>query len=349
MASLSASPSTRAHERLARLAQTTGALSSVVRRWDAQATCGAPEARRDTRSTAAHADLQVKGHIVAFEEQDANRFKPPESVLISARPAAEASNWAQGWRWVGDSYRMFRAAPLPWLLQLIGLFVFWVMFTVVPFFGGVVGTVLGPVFAGGILLGCAELARTGRLPLDSLIRGFQDASFGQLALLGLLNLAASIAVGIVLSILFLVLLGASLLSSGLDFGGDIMGQLGDLMAGDGLWRRLQASLVGIFLMLSVSVVLAGLTLMAFWFAPARIIFDGQTATAAIADSFSACFKSFRGLTTFGLGMAGLGLLACIPMLLGLLVVIPMSLASTYVVYCGVFRPAGHPNSTAAAQ
>ncbi len=287
---------------------------------------------------------------MAFEDQDADRFKPPGSVLIDAGAAGQpfASTWAQGWRWVGDSFAMFRAAPMPWLLQLFGLIVFWVVFTIIPFVGGVIGTVLGPVFAGGILLGCAELARTGRLPIDSLIRGFQDASFGQLALLGLLNLAASIAVGIVLTILFLVLLAASLLSSGLDFGGDLMAQLGDLMTGNGLWQIVQASLIGIFVLLSVGVVLAGLTIMAFWFAPARIIFDGQTATAALADSFSACLKSWRGLTTFGLGMAALGLLACIPFLLGLLVFVPMSLAATYIVYCGVFRPVAEPHNTTTA-
>ena len=276
---------------------------------------------------------------MAVDEQHRDRFKPPGSVLIEANGGGEAnaSTWVQGWQWVGDAFAMVRAAPLSWLVQLVGLFVFLVLSTIIPGLGSLIGTILGPVLAGGILLGCAEQARTGHLPMDSLMRGFAHASFGQLALLGLLNLAASIATGVILIILFLLLLGASLLNSGLDFGGDLASQLGQLMAGDCLWQLLQASLVGMFVLFTVAIVLAGLTLMAFWFAPARVVFDGQTATAAIADSFAACLKSWRGLTTFGLGMAALGLLACIPMFLGLLVVVPMMLAATYVVYAGVFR------------
>ena len=283
------------------------------------------------------------------EQQDSDRFKPPGSILVGAMSAEGpyASTWAQGWRWVGDSYRMFSTAAGPWLLQLIVLVVFWVMFTVIPFFGSLAGTVLGPVFAGGILLGCAEQSRTGRLPLDSLFRGFQSSSFGQLALLGLLNLAASIAISIILGILFLVLLGASLLSSGLSFDGDLANQISELFAGAGLWRVLQASLISVFVLLATGLVLAGLLLMAFWFAPARIVFEGRTATAAIADSFSACLKSWRGLTTFGLGMAALGLLACIPMLLGLLIVVPMWLIATYVVYREVFHGADAPRDAEA--
>src|SRR5690242_12685867 len=64
-----------------------------------------------------------------------------------------------GASWWGEGWRVFAASPWVWLgIVVILLFVMFLLM-LVPFVGGIAQTLLMPVFAGGVMLGCNALAR----------------------------------------------------------------------------------------------------------------------------------------------------------------------------------------------
>src|SRR5579884_1632625 len=107
---------------------------------------------------------------VASSADDFEGPAPPPRLL----PASEGAAW-----W-GESWRIFCAAPLPW----IGIFVVFVALSValmmIPIVGGPVHTVLTPVFGGGVMLGCHALAHGKPLTIAHLFEGFQRERIGPL-------------------------------------------------------------------------------------------------------------------------------------------------------------------------
>src|SRR6188472_4244475 len=95
----------------------------------------------------------------------------------------------EGAGWWGEGWRIFCAAPAVW----IGIFVVFVVVSIalvlVPIIGSLAHTLLTPVFAGGVMLGCHALARGEPLRVGHLFEGFQGGRFGPLCILGLLALA----------------------------------------------------------------------------------------------------------------------------------------------------------------
>jgi len=92
----------------------------------------------------------------------------------------------EGAAWWGESWRIFCAAPAVW----IGIFVLFVIVSIalvmIPVVGSLIHTVLIPVLAGGVMLGCHALARGEPLRIGHLFEGFQGGRFAPLCLLGLL-------------------------------------------------------------------------------------------------------------------------------------------------------------------
>jgi len=125
----------------------------------------------------------------------------------------------QGAAWWGESWRVFCAAPAVW----VGIFVLFIVVSIalvlVPLVGSLVHTVLLPVMAGGVMLGCDALARGEPLRIGHLFEGFQGGRFAPLCLLGLLWLAILFVVAIVMVATVFLTLGASGLAALMDFGG----------------------------------------------------------------------------------------------------------------------------------
>jgi hypothetical protein len=127
---------------------------------------------------------------------------------------------------------------------------------IIPVLGNLAGYVLGPIFAGGLMLGCQELARGGELRLGHLFAGFQD-QLGRLALLGVAYLV------MVLGALFVAFAVAG---AGLGFGWLLGMGGGDAQpAGLGTTTILLAALVALALMVPAA--------MAIWFAPALVVLN----------------------------------------------------------------------------
>jgi len=81
-------------------------------------------------------------------------------------------------------------------------------------------------------------------------------------------------------------------------------------------------------------------IMATWFSPGLVLFEGLPPLRALWWSLWACWVNWRPLLYYSLMLGLLAMVAIIiPFGLGMLVFIPLTLISTYVAYCAIFTPA----------
>ena len=221
-------------------------------------------------------------------------------MTSTSRPAAS------GWTWIVDAWTLFTRAPLPWMLiTLVYLLTGFVM-NFIPFAGQIALWVFGPVFAGGIMLGCRRLHEGGALAVGDLFGGFRT-HFGALATVGAIYLVGFLAIVLV---------------SGLAIGANLFLMVGNPAAieGDAPIRVLLAILVAMALMLPL--------LMAVWFASPLVVLQQRNVVAALGESFSACIKNILPFTVYGLILLVFSMLGLLPVVLGILVlgqVVPESL------------------------
>jgi uncharacterized membrane protein len=205
------------------------------------------------------------------------------------------------------------------------LLVLMFLLVLVPFVGGIAQTLLLPVFAGGVMLGCHALARGEPLRVGHLFEGFQGNRFAPLCVLGLLWLAMIFVVAIVMVATIFLTLGASGLAAIMDFGA--AGLDYSALASAGI------SLVVVGL---IALALTLLVAMAYWFAPALVVLNGETPFAALRKSFAASMQNIGAFLLYGIIYIGLAIVASIPMGLGWLVLGPMVVGSCYAGWRTIF-------------
>jgi len=134
-------------------------------------------------------------------------------------PAPEPRKLPAGYgaSWWGEGWRIFCAAPGIWIGMIVILLVLMFLLLLVPIIGGIAQSLLMPVFAGGIMLGCHALARGEPLRIAHLFDGFGGSGrFGALVIIGLVMLAANIVLGLIcLAVIFATIgiAGLSLITS----------------------------------------------------------------------------------------------------------------------------------------
>jgi uncharacterized membrane protein len=252
----------------------------------------------------------------------------PGSVASSEGPAPAPRKLAagEGAAWWGESWRIFCAAPGPWLGILVVFVVLSLALVMVPIVGSLVHTVLTPVFAGGVMLGCHALARGQRLSVAHLFDGFQGGRLAPLAILGLLLLAFLFVVAIVMVATVFLTLGASGLAALMNFGSAPSIDVAALMSAG----------VAILVVALIAVGVALLVAMAYWFAPALVVLNGEAPLAALQKSFAASWHNFGAFLLYGLIYIGLAIVASIPIGLGWLVLGPMLAGSCYAGWRTIF-------------
>jgi uncharacterized membrane protein len=76
--------------------------------------------------------------------------------------------------------------------------------------------------------------------------------------------------------------------------------------------------------------------MAFWFAPALVVFDGAAPVDAIKASFAACLRNIMPFLIYGvLGLVA-GIVASIPFGLGWIALLPIMLLTIHASYRDIF-------------
>lgn len=240
----------------------------------------------------------------------------------------------QGAAWWGESWRIFAAAPAVWIGIVVVFAVVSTLLFFIPAVGGILQSVLTPAFAGGVMLGCHALARGERLTIGHLFEGFQGGRFGALLTLGLIWLAILVGLAVVAVACAYVALGAAGVSTLMALGADAQADyvtLTPLLLSAGL-----AFLV--IAMIIVTVVL--LAAMAYWFAPALVVLNGEPPMSALRKSFDASLRNIGAFLLYSVIYIGLAIVASIPVGLGWLVLGPMVAGSCYAGWRTIFGAPG---------
>lgn len=249
---------------------------------------------------------------------------------------ARSLSAAQGWRWLLEGYKIYRAAP-----SRLGMLVLLYWFTLlalsaIPLIGSLLNALLVPALSVGVMNACRLAERNQVIPLSTLFSGLEQhrrVLFGMGALYLLSTLLA---------------LSLSIIADD--------GLLLSIMTGQ--TPLTDETLSNPALSVAASIVLAALipVLMAYWYAPLLASWYGLPLIKSLFFSFVATLRNTRAFLAYGLACSlfmlllpwvlmniALSVLPGANGLTGVLLIIPMLMAfaptlfaSFYVSYRDVF-------------
>ena len=196
-------------------------------------------------------------------------------------PAGHGLGWlAQGWR-------LFRVAPLGWLVLVFSYWFLMTLVSVLPLIGVVAASLLVPPFSVGFMAASRAAERGGPIALGLLFEGFRNRVEVQLTLGGVYLLS------------LVLLLAATALADG--------GALARwMLAGEAPGAEVVRS--GAFVLALVfAAALYVPVMLSFWFAPVLAAWHAIGAPKALFFSFYACWLNWRAFLTYGLAAAALTL------------------------------------------
>lgn len=226
--------------------------------------------------------------------------------------------------WIGGGWEIFMRAPIPWLV-VGGICLLYLVLASVPGPGSMLATVLFPLLMAGLMESSRVIKEHGAISADILLADIRKSS-GNLLVAGVLLAVASLVSFAVWGSIVLLGGGISAFSALQNALNNDLVTLADLLP-------LAKSLV---LALIVMLILMTLLMMAAWFAPALILFDGMTPLAAFKKSFAACLRNWLAMTVHGIAAFVLMAVATLTVI-GLLVAVPVLAASVYLSYRDIFH------------
>lgn len=253
---------------------------------------------------------------------------PPAAGSISATPTARAVDADRGLGWWSEAWRLFTPAAGVWLLIIILLVLLNIALRLIPLVGHVIGQLVFPIFAGGLMLGCRAIDRGEPLTVGHLFAGFSTRA-GPLFIVGLIYMAVAIAIALVVFGLLLVMFGAAIVSQ--------LWHLQDLQDPWAITGVFGNMLLAILFGMLVFLLLYTPLLMAVWFAPALVVLRGTEPLEAMRLSFSGCLRNILPFVIYTLIGIVLAIVATIPLMLGWLVLGPVTVASLYTSYCDIYE------------
>lgn len=238
-------------------------------------------------------------------------------------PEPRSVDAGRGLEWWARSWALFMKAPGMWVvLGLVVLIVFLVL-GVIPLLGTLATSLLLPVFLGQWMLAARKVEGGGTLEINDLFTLFGGVGH-QPTLVALLILGGLLAATTIVMSLVLGMFGA----------GAVIGMLvgGAMHSGVGVLAAAGAGLMSLLVLL-VAATLVG---MAFWFAPALVVFHQTAPLDAVKASFAASLKNIAPFLLYSaIGLVA-AIVASIPAGLGWLVLAPLSGLHVYVSTKDVF-------------
>lgn len=225
------------------------------------------------------------------------------------------------WGWVVGGFNLFKQNPVIWIALFFIYLLVAMVLSIIPLVGPIVLNLLAPVFMAGFMLGCRALEMDEELEINHLFAGFKNNTAQLITVGGIYLVGAIVIVGIVF-----VFLGADAMT-GLFGGNPAEGRPALDPAAS------PAPALALLVILGAMLPL----IMAYWFAPALVLFHDMKALDAMRLSFFACLKNVLPFLIYGIISAVLLVLAMIPLGLGLLVMIPTMTASLYISYKDIFN------------
>lgn len=264
-----------------------------------------------------------------------SEFPPGSPLPVSAPKSPEADRLprplngirvdaGRGLHWWTEGWRLFALSPWIWIVIAILYFAIMAGLAFIPFIGQIASTLLLPILGGGVLLGARAQDRGDELAVAHLFSCFQQHA-GPLVILALIYFAGWFLIWMVGVALLIGIAG--------------LGALGAMLSGDPMQAGVSAlAAIGMaaIVVLLLTALLALPLLMAWWYAPALVIFRNDEPIAAMKASFVASLNNVGAFTVYGLVGLALALVASIPFGLGWLVLAPVFGSSSYASYVDVF-------------
>lgn len=194
----------------------------------------------------------------------------PEMRVVPAR---------DGGVWLAGGLRLFRASPGRWTLLVL---LYWFLIAIInqiPYLGSALVALCLPGFSASFMVACRELRQSRELRIAHLLSGF-TLNPGVMPRLGIVYLVSMVA----------VLAIAALADDGILMNWILLNQPPDPEV------IKQGKLSGALLLASLA---ATPVLMAFWFAPMLVAFNGMGAAKSLFFSFFACMRNWRALFVYG--------------------------------------------------
>jgi len=224
----------------------------------------------------------------------------------------------RGITWWSEAWTLFMKAPGLWIVFGLLLFLVFGVLGFIPVIGALAASLVAPVFIGGWMLAARKVDTGGTLEIGDLFAGFQGPKLQPLLLLGALLLAAALVIGLLVGALGV---------------GSAMGvMMGGAHSGAGMAAAMGAGMLAML----VTTVLGFVVAMAFWYAPALVVFRDVAPFDAAKASFYASLKNIIAFLLYGILYIVAAIVASIPFGLGWIVLIPVVMLSIYVSYKDVF-------------
>ena len=235
----------------------------------------------------------------------------------------------KGWQWIADGFALFLRSPGMWVGIILLLGVLWFVSLFIPLIGPLLFNLFSPLLFAGLMIGCRALENGQPLEVPHLFAGFKQHAAPLVTIGGVYLVGTIIVLGIVL-----IAAGGSMLPTILSkgVGTDI--------------ETLRAALRSFAIAMLVGAAAYLPLIMAIWFAPLLVVFDGIEAVPAMKLSFAACLKNTLPFLVYGLAIFVLWVILSLPAVLGviggLLVVIllvvsmPVLIGSVYASYKDIF-------------
>ena len=233
----------------------------------------------------------------------------------------------RGWNWIVQGFAYFKRSPWIWMLNAL---IFVAIITVLeqaPLFGGILDSILYPIFYGGFMAGCLAQDQGADLKVGHLFAGFKSNT----------NTLGAVGGWYVLGGVAIALLTVALIFQFSDGRQVIDAMTRQTPPDPQTARQIGSTLLRVMpVMLALGIPL----LMTVWFAPALVMFHGLTAIQSMKLSFRGCMRNLGTFLLYGLLALLLLIIAALPYGLGLLVMLPTLIASIYAGYKEIFLEAG---------
>lgn len=226
---------------------------------------------------------------------------------------------SHGWLWIKQAFGIFKQSPLIWIALSVSVILLGALLGMIPFLGSLLFQLIAPALTAGLMLGCRAQQRGEELEIAHLFAGFKShgaqlVTVGGIYLTGMLIIAAVVG-----------MIGGEPMIRAMTSGHPDAGTVAATgMAG----MSMVPVLTGLVLLIPL--------LMAYWFAPALIVFGDMRPVDAMKTSLAASLNNFTAFLVYGLTIFLLFILATLPLMLGFLVMIPLAFISYYTAFEDVF-------------
>jgi len=241
-----------------------------------------------------------------------------------------------GWLWLAQGFLLFRKNPPMWTLLVFSYWMLIALINQIPVAGSLLGTLFLPAFSVSFMVMCRGLEAGQSLRPALLFAGFRSRLSTLITLGGLYLLSIAVVLGI-----------AAIADGGILAKWVIYGTPPTVTAiRDGSLSNA----------LMIAAIVGTPVVMAFWFAPVLVAWDGMGAAKALFFSFFAGWRNWRAFLFYGalLALAGAGFsvllvsaavvlqghpaLLRLGLIAAILASMPVLFGSFYAAYRDVFPP-----------